>query len=204
MLRCLISRPQLLPTRLPLATPSCVSRRTFLGFTGGDTKEQRYILKRVFNAPLHYVYPAVSEVSLYKLFIPYCTDSFVNKRRPGDNMPTEAGLRVGFQQYDETFVCRVDCTTLPGNQRSVVAESLAHHLFETLHTQWLLSPHPTRPDASVVELILRFKFKSQLYNSVSSIFGTRVTQVVMKAFEKRVFQLRKEAMDRPPTGDAGH
>ncbi|SSD60573.1 related to Coenzyme Q-binding protein COQ10, mitochondrial [Saccharomycodes ludwigii] len=168
--------------------------------------EQKYILNKTVIAPVNIMYDVVSEVSKYQEFIPYCVESFVNKRDPKTNKPIEAGLRVGFRQYDEKFVCKVICncninsndkTVIDNNikndeVKTVVAESLTHGLFDVLYTKWTIKPHPTRTNASEVELLLKFKFHSRLYNSVSSIFAKSVTELVMNSFSKRVGFVQKQ------------
>lgn len=163
---------------------------------------QHYKLVKTINADPEEVYDVVSEVSKYHEFIPYCVESFVNKRNPVDRKPTEAGLRVGFRQYDERYTCKVECKEkLNGKTQeySVLADSISHNLFQALSTQWTISAHPTRHNATQAELMLKFKFKSRLYNSVSSIFARSVTELVMKAFEKRVFELKKLAIKASTT-----
>lgn len=160
-----------------------------------EIKEQRYVLLKTINSTPEKVYDVVSEVAEYHNFIPYCTESFVNKRSSVNHKPLEAGLRVGFRQYDEKFLCDVMCYE-EGTEYKVIANSISHNLFHLLCGQWTIIRHPKRPSATQVELSLRFKFKSRLYNSVSSIFAKSVTELVMKAFEKRVFDLQRIALAR--------
>ena len=175
---------------------SLTAKRLFFGWEskGDHIKEQKYVLFKTINAEPRQVYSVVSEIAKYQEFIPYCIESFVNNRNPNDGRPTEAGLRVGFRQYDEKFICQVTCQSNVDddvNKFSVIAASISHNLFHVLYSKWIIKPHPTRPDASEVELVLRFKFKSMLYNSVSSIFAKSVTELVMKAFDRRVYAIKK-------------
>ncbi|KAH9201783.1 cyclase/dehydrase, partial [Zygosaccharomyces rouxii] len=142
---------------------------------------QRYVLLKSINSTPEKVYYVVSEVSEYQKFVPYCMESFVNKRDPIDDKPIEAGLRVGFRQYDEKFLCDVKCSK-QDSQYKVVANSVSHNLFHLLYGEWTIKPHPQRRSSTQVELLLRFKFKSKLYDSVSSLFARSVTELVMKAF----------------------
>ena len=164
-----------------------------------EIKTQKYVLPKIIQGTPSQVYDVVSEVSKYHEFIPYCEDSFVNER-DDSNKPKVAGLRVGFKQYDERFVCDVDCKSKVGGKEVYVvrAESLSHNLFDILSSQWTISTHPTRKDASTVELLLKFKFKSRLYNSISSIFAKSVTELVMDAFARRVYHLKKAAVLENP------
>lgn len=181
----------------PKSVSNTVFRRSLFGLSNhsfNNTREQRYVLCKTINAPTVNVYEVVSEVSQYKEFMPYCVESFVNKRNQDTGKPVEAGLMISFKHYVEKFVCKVECDSKFEGIKTVVAESLTHTLFDLLYTKWTIAPHPTRPNATEVELLLRFKFHSKLYNSISSIFAKSVTGLVMKAFEKRIFQLRKESM----------
>lgn len=181
-----------------LITSEYIIRRTLFDWNipQEKIKEQKYVLPKTINALPGEVYEVVSDVSKYQEFIPYCVESFVNKRKALDNTPIEAGLRVGFRQYDEKFVCKVSCNNGSKGESedySVVADSISHNLFHLLYSKWTITPHPERPHSTQVTLLLRFKFKSRLYNSVSTIFAKSVTELVMKAFERRVFELRKLA-----------
>ncbi|QLL35067.1 hypothetical protein HG536_0H04430 [Torulaspora globosa] len=175
------------------------SSRSLFGWNSSQAGEhvQRYTLTKIMNAPPEQVYNVVSEISKYRDFIPYCEDSFVNKRNPIDGKPTEAGLRIGFRQYDEKYTCKIKCTKLIDDgveTYRVIADSITESLFRGLCTRWTIKPHPERPHASKVELILSFEMRSRLYNSVSALFASSVTELAMKAFDKRVFQLRRQAL----------
>lgn len=173
-----------------------VQRRSFL--TSTDSKVQTFLLTRTINAPISDVYSVVSDISEYHKFIPYCLESFVNKKDDTTGKPTEAGMRVGFQRYDETFVCQINCSKGPSDRHVVVADSLTHSLFDFLQTKWTMRPHPSRHNATEAELSLKFKFKFSLYNNIASIFGKSVTEHVMKSFDRRIYQLAKrQASARP-------
>ncbi|CCH61365.1 hypothetical protein TBLA_0E03110 [Henningerozyma blattae CBS 6284] len=171
-----------------------------------NLKNQKRYLFTVPKGPIEYthrvlireeptkVYNIVSEVSKYKEFIPYCLDSFVDKRDSNnDNKPIQAGLRVGFRQYDERFVCNVDCSNNVIGRRTkyvVKAESISHQLFKELSGTWIITPCVRNKNISTVELLLRFQFHSKLYNAVSTIFAHSATTLVMKAFATRAEQLK--------------
>lgn len=196
MTSCLWSRATIVSGATPRAcglTAFKSGTRQFFDWNGlsDESKEQRHILLKSINSTPEKVYSVVSEVSEYQNFIPYCVESFVNKRNAMDEKPIEAGLRIGFRQYDEKFLCDVVCSKQQTSQYKVIANSVSHNLFYLLYGEWNIRPHPQRRSSTQVELLLRFKFKSKLYNSVSSIFAKSVTELVMKAFERRVFELQK-------------
>ncbi|SCU81754.1 LAMI_0B07536g1_1 [Lachancea mirantina] len=166
--------------------------RTFLG-THFETKNQTVVLKKSVNAQVPIVYQVISDIARYQEFMPYCVESYVSQKNKSSRVPEAAGLRVQFRNYDETFACKVSCIPTSNNSWRVVAESVTHSLFTFLQTKWTIEQHPTRPNASAVELTISYQFKSSLYNSVASIFGKSMAQIVMKAFEKRIFLVRKES-----------
>ena len=106
--------------------------------------------------------------------------------------PIEAGLRVGFRQYDEKFICKVECKDISTLVKTVSAESLSHNLFHVLNSKWTIKAHPGRTDYTEVELLLRYQFKSKLYSSVASLFAKSVTELILKAFDRRVYQLKRD------------
>lgn len=179
-----------LPSRL--GTRSLLRRSFFnISSTASANDEQHYMLRRKIRGTPQEVYEVVSEVSKYHEFIPYCVESFVNAR---DEMkrPIEAGLRVGFRQYDEKFICKVECKDISTLVKTVSAESLSHNLFHVLNSKWTIKAHPSRTDCTEVELLLRYQFKSKLYSSVASLFAKSVTELILKAFDRRVYQLKRD------------
>lgn len=195
------SLAMLLGRRIPLYTYRCLptishnSRRSLFKYVLEKEKErlqavQKYTLLKTVNALPTQVYDVVSEIDWYKEFIPYCVDSFIDKRDSKTGQPTEAGLRIGFKKYDEKFSCDVVCLSQPDKQYyTVEASSISHNLFQTLSTKWSIIPHPRKPHVSQVELVLKFQFHSLLYNSVSSIFADNVTKLAMGAFAQRAEEL---------------
>lgn len=148
------------------------------------SSDQTYIITRQLTHPPELFYDVVSDVSRYKEFIPYCTDSFINTRDSKTNLPTIAGLRVGFQGFDEQFTCNLKCS-----KNVIVAESITHSLFDKLYTKWTIIENSKGTTSMVLEL--RFKFKSMIYNKVSSIFAKKVSELVIKGFDDRALALRR-------------
>jgi len=151
---------------------------------------QTYKLVRTFETTPKQVYEVVSQIDKYSDFIPYCIDSFIDKRDFITGNPILAGLRVGFKSYDERFTCNVNCQELTDKQNYIVeAVSISHNLFKTLSTKWTIIPNPRKQNIAQVELVLNFQFHSLLYNSVSSIFADNLTNLAMGAFAKRAVSL---------------
>lgn len=175
-----------------------INRRTLFTFNLNEQKEklgsiQTYKLVRTIDAKPKQIYEVVSQIDKYTDFIPYCIDSFIDKRDFITGNPISAGLRIGFQSYDEKFVCNVNCQEFQEKQKFIVeAESTSHNLFKTCSTKWTIVPNLRKPNISQVELTLRFQFHSLLYNSVSSIFANNLTNLAMAAFQRRSVELNKK------------
>lgn len=141
------------------------------------------VVRRI-NASLKQMFEIVSDVSKYQEFVPFVEKSFISKFDPETRLPVEGGLRVGWNHFDEEFKCKLHCIPY----QKVVAESLTVLLFDSLYTEWNFKEHKntyTQQLTCEVELILRYKFKNPLYNSISAMFSDRVTSIMIKAFEQR-------------------
>lgn len=145
-----------------------------------------HTLHRTLTVPTPIAYRVVAGVDKYHEFIPYCKDSFITEWDTSDE-PTKAGLRVGFQSFDEEFVCDLECI----KDQAVLATSVTHSLFHHLHTKWSFKEIKDSQHCRA-SLELSYRFKSPLYHSVSGVFGTSVGELVMRAFEKRAKELHEE------------
>lgn len=152
---------------------------------------QKYTISKRFQHPQPLMYALVSRVDLYHEFVPYCTSSFITTRDPATGQPTVAGLRVGFQAFDEEFTCELDCVP----SQTVVANSISHSLFHFLETEWQIVPTDGvngGADHCVATLNLRYEFKSTLYNHVSSLFAKQVAKLLTQAFERRAYEVARD------------
>lgn len=140
---------------------------------------QHHQLSRVITGGHHQVYRVVLSVDEYRHFIPFVEDSFIS-HRTDDGVPTEGGLRIGWKQFEERFVCQLEC--VPG--QLVVARLVTTTLFDELYSQWQLTP--MGPNRTRVDYQMRYKFKNPMYNAVSLMFSDQVSHIMIKAFEDRV------------------
>ncbi|GME95093.1 unnamed protein product [[Candida] boidinii] len=171
---------------------SGISRRDFFklaGFGKGDTSNrsdsgQSYVVNKKFVHPQSLIYELVSGVDKYEQFIPYCTKSFINEK-DDKGEPIKGGLRVGFKQFDEEFVCDLTCN----KPQLVIAESITHSLFKYLYTEWKIDSVDDKHCKA--QLTLRYEFKSELYNTVSALFAQHVASLMTKAFERRAYEVAK-------------
>lgn len=165
-----------------------LNRRTLFSLSNAAKEKsnaQVYSISTPFRHSPQLVYALISRVDLYHEFIPYCTSSFI-KHRDQNLQPIEAGLRVGFQSFDEEFTCALDCTL----DKSVRAESISHSLFHKLSTTWTIDPlNTTTIQGSRAKLDLEFEFKSDLYNRVSKLFANKVANLMSKAFQQRALEV---------------
>lgn len=163
-------------------------KRSFFRSAGGKDGYQTHRITRKVSAPPSILYLVIADVSKYEEFVPFVTSSFINQFDQSTNLPTEAGLRVGWKQYDESFTCKLACL-----ENKIIAESISMLLFENLHTEWNLREVKSRFTnelSTLVELVLRYKFKNPLYNTLSSLVHDQVSNVVIKAFENRAMDLK--------------
>jgi len=167
-------------------TGKVVGRRTFFSLPFSPTNSlQTYNVTKIIHTKNSHIYEVVSNVDKYKEFIPFVEDSYVNQRDE-KNIPTEGGIDVGWQQFNEKLVCKLTCT--PGKQ--VIAQSLPTSIFDKLYTEWNFIP--MNENMTKVNLNLQFNFKNPLYNSMSSMFSEQLTSIMIKAFEDRVHSLYKK------------
>lgn len=154
-----------------------------------SASSQKYTIAKKFQCSQPLMYALVSRVDLYHEFIPYCTSSFIKSKDPDTNQPTIAGLRVGFQAFDEEFTCNLECE----KPKLVIAKSITHSLFYFLETEWKITPVENGAHCVAV-LNLKYEFKSMLYNQVSSLFAKKVASLMTKAFEKRAFEVSNDKL----------
>ncbi|EEQ38757.1 Polyketide cyclase / dehydrase and lipid transport family protein [Clavispora lusitaniae] len=172
---------------LSLKAPLISSRRSLFNFA--QTSSQSYKVSKKINVPPSLLFEIVSDVSLYHEFVPFVTHSFINEYSKETNLPTEAGLRVGWKQYDEKFTCKLTCV----KDKKVISESITISLFDHLYNEWNFKEVKNRftnESSTYMELLLRYKFKNPVYNTVSSLFQSHVSELMIKAFEERALDLK--------------
>ena len=147
-----------------------------------DNGLQEYQVKKVVNVSPSKMFEIVSDVSRYKEFVPFVENSYISSK-DALGLPTAAGLRVGWKQFDEEFQCKLRC------QRDVlvIAESMSILVFDLLYTKWNLKEVKNVGTTSSCEvtLDLKYSFKNPLYNTVSSLFSDQVSKIMINAFEER-------------------
>lgn len=165
-------------------------RRTFFSlpsFSSDASNLQTYRVRKRVNVTPQQMFRIVSDVSKYHEFVPFVEKSEITKVDQKTELPTEAVLRIGWNQFDEEFTSKIRCL----QDQKVAVESLTILLFNNLHTEWefkeVKSPHIKEPSCEV-ELNLKYSFKNQLYNAISSMFSDQVTKIMIKAFEQRAIE----------------
>lgn len=163
--------------------------RQFFSLARDPQQYQVYRIKKRVNVSPQILFDVVSDVTKYKEFIPFVTESFVSRYDTNTKLPSEAGFRVGWREFDEHFTCKVDCTL---NER-VFSKSLTTLLFDDLQNEWTFEAIPnkfTNEITTEASLLLKYKFKNPIYNTVSSLFHSRVSQIMIDAFQKRALDLK--------------
>lgn len=183
--------------RLPVACTRglIIPRRTFLNFPSfgnmSGSELQTYTVKKRVNVTPKLMFDVVSKVDRYSEFVPFVENSFVNKYDDNTKLPIEGGLAIGWKEFEESFNCKLTCI----ESEKVIAESLSTNLFESLYNEWNFKEVRFINNLSCeVELILKFKFKNPLYNTLSSMFSDQVTKIMIKSFEERAMELKLKEM----------
>jgi coenzyme Q-binding protein COQ10 len=177
--------PHFLSTARVLLRPQ---RRQFFDLPD-PTVAQRFTATRRLPHPPKALYNLISDIDSYRHYLPYCLGSRVTARCPSTNAPTEADLRVGWGQYDETFRSTVICRP---QELSVEADASQNPLFQKLRARWEISPAEEKHQGSDVKLHVEFKFTNPLYSAVSGAFAPKVAGVMVEAFEKRAKDVLEE------------
>lgn len=149
----------------------------------GVSKPQSYEISKILHGSPKQVYDIVSQVDQYKTFVPFVEDSFISQRNK-DELPTRAGLLVGWKDIVERFECDLICV----ENKEVTAKSLQLDLFDNLETIWKFHEHGG--NKCKVDFKLAFKFKSPIYDKLSSLFAPQVSEIMIGAFEKRLKQIK--------------
>lgn len=169
------------------------SRRTVFSLGSSAIHKKTFRVARKVNVPPSLIFLVVADVLKYQEFVPFVTHSFVNERAEDTKLPSEAGFRVGWKQYDEKFTCKLSCI----KDKQVIAESVTVLLFSHLYNEWNFKEVKNRFTNELdtyVELILRYKFKNPLYNTMCSLFQHQVSETMIQAFEARAMQLKINEM----------
>lgn len=145
----------------------------------GVSKPQSYEISKILHGSPKQVYDIVSQVDQYKTFVPFVEDSFISQRNK-DELPTRAGLLVGWKDIVERFECDLICL----ENKEVTAKSLQLDLFDNLETIWKFHEHGG--NKCKVDFKLAFKFKSPIYDKLSSLFAPQVSEIMIGAFEKKI------------------
>jgi len=161
------------------------------------------------------VYDLVADVNSYEHFLPFCTASRVLKRSPRlserEPLHLEAELSVGFMGLTESYVSKVVCK--PYHSVEATASS-STPLFDTLVTTWRFQPaSPASPHASAIPAVamgvdkaralentpnraptlvsidLVYAFAHPLHAQVSATFFSRVSKLMIQAFEERCIEV---------------
>ncbi|ODV83814.1 hypothetical protein CANARDRAFT_29557 [[Candida] arabinofermentans NRRL YB-2248] len=175
-----LKRPQLLQ---PFSTSRTATGPLFNSAVFNSNSElQCYTVQKKFQYPQEFVFQMIADVDRYHEFMPHCTSSFI-RERDSEGLPTVAGLRVGYLNYDEEFTCALNCV----RPTTINAKSVTLALFETLNTEWTVEAIDDNHCKAVLNL--RYQFKNELYNAVSALVAKKVSNFMTKAFEKRAYEL---------------
>lgn len=155
---------------------------------------ESFLLRRI-KAPPEVVFNVVADVSRYHEFVPFVQRSFINKVDTTTQLPTEAGIRVGWRHITEEFVCNIECE----KNVSVSASALTTDLFQKLYNKWefkMVTNRMTGQPETQVDFFLLHRFQNPIYNSTLSIFQSQITHAMIHSFEKRALIQSKSAKNK--------
>lgn len=140
------------------------------------------------------MYDLVADVARYPEFLPLCEALSVRERRPAAPGPGEtltADMTVGYKQFHETFVTRVDL--MPDLPRIDV--TYLDGPFKRLENRWQFLP---ADGGCEVDFFIDYEFKSLM-------LGLVVGAVFDAAFRRftEAFEARAGVIYGPPAGAAG-
>jgi coenzyme Q-binding protein COQ10 len=135
------------------------------------------------------LFAVVADVKDYPLFVPWCSGARIHRE---DQQEIVAELVIGFGPFQESFTSQV--TLDRPRQVSVRAvEGPLEHLTNT----WTFTP---AAEATHVDLIVDFQFKSHLLDHVANGMFHEAATRMMSAFESHVHLLhmmRRRATQHP-------
>ena len=179
--------------RIPsVSTNRSISRITVRSIYEGEPTRKHYHERRLLKFSNDQLYNVVSNVQMYKQFVPWCQEStVVTKTTQG----LEAELVVGFGYFKERYISMVELD----RPSKIIATSKETNLFEYLRTEWHFAPSRVDPRKCWVTFEIEFKFKSALYNQAADMFLKEVVNKMVCAFESRAKSIySKDTTDGSP------
>ena len=142
------------------------------------------------------IFQAVADVSGYPAFLPFTVESQVTSR-DSEGYPQRASLRIGYEKFglEEVWESKVKCDAEKGIVEAQSSESSSQGLFEVLQTKWHIQPASSSTAgnsdkiSTLVKLDLDVKFRNPVYDQMFAQVESKVANVMITAFEKRVQEL---------------
>jgi coenzyme Q-binding protein COQ10 len=137
------------------------------------------------------LFAVVADVKDYPAFVPWCSGAHLQRE---DEREIIAELVIGFGPFQESFTSQVTLDR-PRQVRVYAVDGPLEHLTNT----WTFIPIG---DATQVDFLIDFQFKSHLLDHVASGMFHEATTRMMSAFESRVHLLhmmRQHAARHPST-----
>ena len=152
----------------------------------------RHEEKVTLNYTADELFAVVADVKDYPAFVPWCTGARLQRE---DAREIIADLVIGFGPFQESFTSKV---TLH-RPRQVLVHADDNGPLEHLTNTWTFIPVG---DATQVDFIIDFQFKSHLLDHVASGMFHEATTRTMSAFESRMHLLhmmQRHGAHHPPS-----
>lgn len=136
------------------------------------------------------IFKAISDVSGYPSFLPFTIDSKVTQRDQ-HGYPERASLKIGYDKFglEEIWESKVKCDVKNGTVEAQSSETNSQGLFEILQTRWHIQPAQGSSTHTLVKLDLEVKFRNPVYDQMFGQVESKVADVMITAFERRVQEL---------------
>jgi ribosome-associated toxin RatA of RatAB toxin-antitoxin module len=129
------------------------------------------------------MFEIISNIDNYHKFVPYVIKStHFNPTKTGSS---NANLVVGYNTFSETYLSTLKMKS-PEYVKSQVSRS---KIFSSLENVWMIAKYGNANNQCIIDFTVEFKFNSIIYNQLSNMVLDPVANSMVRAFEKRAFDL---------------
>ncbi|XP_057651981.1 coenzyme Q-binding protein COQ10 homolog B, mitochondrial-like [Diorhabda carinulata] len=139
-------------------------------------RKPEYRTRKLLCFSKEQMYEVVADIENYSSFLPFCTQSNIVDQNQSE---LKVKLEIGFPPIKEKYTSLVTMN----KPNLILAKSCDGELFEYLETVWKFTSVPQGdPMTCIVDFSIKFKFKSNLYTHVASVFFGKLVKCLETAF----------------------